>query len=411
MRLAVAVSSRQVVGGIETWLRALVPELLRRNHAVVLVTEFAAAPGQPAIGDGAPGVPTLCRQELGADRVLAELARWEPDIVFAHGLAIPAFEAALLDRFPVALYAHTYVGTCAVGTKRHAFPRYQPCTRRMGPSCLVVNYLRRCGGLSPIALHHSYARQRRLGSFLPRYAAIFVASRHMREEFLRHGIAGDALHLAPLAPPGLEPDPEPPAERPPTGRIAFLGRLTRLKGVHLLLDAVERASRELGRVRLDVMGNGPEQRRLEETARRRGLDVHFSGWVEGGARIEQLRAADLLAVPSLWPEPFGLVGVEAGCVGVPAVAFAQGGIPDWLRPGISGELAPSPPTAAGLAGAIVRALADPSHHARLRRGAWETSRTFTMAAHLAVLEPILAQAVQRAATRSSSAATRSPSTS
>ena len=103
-----------------------------------------------------------------------------------------------------------------------------------------------------------------------------------------------------------------------------------------------------------------------------------------------MREADLLAVPSVWPEPFGLVGIEAGCVGLPAVAFAVGGIPDWLIPGKSGELAPGdPPTADGLALAIVRALADPTPLQRLRIGAWEVARTFRPGRHLDELERIL----------------------
>jgi glycosyltransferase involved in cell wall biosynthesis len=103
-----------------------------------------------------------------------------------------------------------------------------------------------------------------------------------------------------------------------------------------------------------------------------------------------MRLADLLAVPSVWPEPFGLVGIEAGCVGLPAVAYEVGGIAEWLVPGRSGEVAPGdPPTVAGLADAIVRALQDPARHASLRRGAWEVASQFTMAAHMSRLEPIL----------------------
>ena len=42
-------------------------------------------------------------------------------------------------------------------------------------------------------------------------------------------------------------------------------------------------------------------------------------------------------MPSLWAEPFGLLGIEAGCVGLPAAGYAVGGIPDWLVPGETGE--------------------------------------------------------------------------
>jgi glycosyltransferase involved in cell wall biosynthesis len=44
-------------------------------------------------------------------------------------------------------------------------------------------------------------------------------------------------------------------------------------------------------------------------------------------------------VPSLWPEPFGLVGPEAAVRGVPAVAFDNGGTPQWLVDRRTGRLA------------------------------------------------------------------------
>ena len=61
------------------------------------------------------------------------------------------------------------------------------------------------------------------------------------------------------------------------------------------------------------------------------------------------------------------------------MAYRVGGIPDWLSAGESGELAPDdPPTVAGLADAIHRSLADPSHYARLSRGAFEIASRFTL---------------------------------
>jgi glycosyltransferase involved in cell wall biosynthesis len=88
-------------------------------------------------------------------------------------------------------------------------------------------------------------------------------------------------------------------------------------------------------------------------------------------------------VPSLWPEPFGSVGPTAGSHGLPAAAFAVGGIPQWLVDGVTGHLAPGdPPTASGLARAIVQCLDDRAHHASLREGARQMAGTFTMKRHL-----------------------------
>ena len=139
---------------------------------------------------------------------------------------------------------------------------------------------------------------------------------------------------------------------------------------------------------------------LRELARREGVDAEFRGWLDPGELRALYRTAELLAVPSLWPEPFGLVGIEAGCVGLPSVGFAVGGIPDWLIPGVSGECAPGTrPTAATLSSAIIRALRDPDHYAALRRGAWETARRFTVDRHMTVLERALNRAAGEGACR------------
>jgi len=172
--------------------------------------------------------------------------------------------------------------------------------------------------------------------------------------------------------------------------------LTAIKGWRHLLDAVPKAATILGRtLTLVIAGDGPERDMCEATARQKGVAVEFLGWVDLDRRNAEMRAADVIVVPSIWPEPFGLIGIEAGCVGTPAVAYAVGGIPDWLVPGVSGELAPGErPNPSELADAIVRALVNPEHLQRLRVGAWETARRFTPEAHLDRLIPILEAAAR-----------------
>jgi glycosyltransferase involved in cell wall biosynthesis len=102
-------------------------------------------------------------------------------------------------------------------------------------------------------------------------------------------------------------------------------------------------------------------------------------------------------VPSVWPEPFGLVGPEAAAYGVPAAAYAVGGIPDWLQDGVNGHLAPgNPPMAAGLADAIVNCLGDPAHYEQLRRGALAAAQTSdTVARHAAAVAEVLGAVARR----------------
>lgn len=71
-----------------------------------------------------------------------------------------------------------------------------------------------------------------------------------------------------------------------------------------------------------------------------GGRVRFAGWIPREGIGEFYAAARVLAVPARWPEPFGMIGLEAMHHGRPVVAFATGGIPDWLDDGVTGLLSP-----------------------------------------------------------------------
>jgi glycosyltransferase involved in cell wall biosynthesis len=394
MRILLATAHRGVQGGAEKYLQALMPALAARGHAVGLLYEYPFETGPGSEGrqiDAEARVPSWCANELGRAELLRALGDWAPDVVYSHGLDDPELERALVDRYPVMLYAHTYYGACISGRKCYAQPRLEPCDREFGAGCLALYYPRRCGGLDPRTMWSLFETQNRRKSLLPAYRAVMVASQHMFREYKKHGVPADRLHLVPLPTGESLPDAQAPEPRPIANRILFLGRLMDVKGVDILLRAVALAAGRLERpLTLTIAGDGPDRERLENLARELGLGVDFAGWVNSARRGELLSQADLVAVPSLWPEPFGLVGIEAGCVGVPAVGFAVGGIPDWLIPGQTGELAPAdPPSPEGLAEAIARALANPPHHQKLRVGAWNKACEFSFDRHLSRLEGLL----------------------
>jgi glycosyltransferase involved in cell wall biosynthesis len=154
-----------------------------------------------------------------------------------------------------------------------------------------------------------------------------------------------------------------------------------------------------------VAGHGSRAADLRREASRLAagnprLAVEFPGWLTDETRADALRDADLLLVPSVWPEPFGMVGVEAAAAGVPAVAFDVGGIRDWLRDGVAGRLVPlDRDPVRRFADAIVRTLSDSAALGEMRRQARISAARFTMAAHLDALEPILRELAARRADR------------
>jgi glycosyltransferase involved in cell wall biosynthesis len=178
--------------------------------------------------------------------------------------------------------------------------------------------------------------------------------------------------------------------------------MERPKGGHLCLDAVAEAAQALDRVlEITFAGDGRERSAWERRARRleRGgarLRVRFSGWLGPDAMDQALAAADLLVLSSIWPEPYGRVGLEAGRHGVPVAAFAVGGIPEWLEDGVNGRLAAAnPPRASALAAAIAACLRDPAVHARLRAGARAVAARSSFAQHAVRLEELFRGLVAR----------------
>jgi glycosyltransferase involved in cell wall biosynthesis len=388
MRILIASSHRNLVGGVEKYLQAILPPLALRGHELALLYEYRFDPGMERIDPPEIEIPSIGIHEAGEEAGLRFLREWKPDVVYSQGLEATRVQSALLSEYPTVFYAHNYVGTCASGEKCHAFPNPQPCDRRFGPACLVLYYPRRCGGLHPGTALKMYRRAAERNAQLPRFAAVLVASAHMRREYERHGVPLAKIHLSPLPNPHEGEVFDAAPRTPSRVNLLFLGRLTKLKGAAQMLRAIPLAEKQLGtRLSIVVAGDGPELAGLQKFALGNSMRAEFTGWIRSAQKDALIAQSDLLVVPSLWPEPFGLVGIEAGAHGVPAVAYDVGGISDWLIPGYSGELAPGyPPTVEGLADAMVRALSDPLHYASLSRGAREVAGRFTLAAHLSKLE-------------------------
>jgi glycosyltransferase involved in cell wall biosynthesis len=109
-----------------------------------------------------------------------------------------------------------------------------------------------------------------------------------------------------------------------------------------------------------ICGDGWQLPAIRRLVRRERIEqrVSFKGWLDPDGLAQEFADASLVVVPSLWPEPFGIVGIEAFAAGRPAVASDAGGIGDWLEHGVSGLLV-APGDARALAAALGELLEDP----------------------------------------------------
>jgi glycosyltransferase involved in cell wall biosynthesis len=167
-------------------------------------------------------------------------------------------------------------------------------------------------------------------------------------------------------------------------RLLYVGRIAPDKGVHLLMEAVDRLTREGVSLELTLIGKPGlmpydllsrllrgDQRALDAVSgfygdslrswlakevlgqhrsyllalrshlsREAAARVRFRGTVPLSALVRAYRAADLLVLPSIWQESYGLPVAEAMACGVPVLASASGGVPELIEDGVTGRLVP-----------------------------------------------------------------------
>ena len=139
--------------------------------------------------------------------------------------------------------------------------------------------------------------------------------------------------------------------------ILIAGRLTREKGMNAMLRALDRLREAIPDARLLVLTSRAIDTQLKgEFANLRPL-VHIGGWLDG----EELRAAyqlaDVVALPSIYVDPFPTVALEAMALGKPVVATCFGGAREAVINGETGFIV-NPFDEAELAGRLARLLQD-----------------------------------------------------
>ena len=407
MRILVGNWGRRRAGGTETYIGQAMAWLAARGHSIGFCFEVDEPDGRPLVPLPSGADSVQLRPDLAG--AIQTLRSWRPDVIYAHGFLDPEVEARVLGIAPAVLAAHSYYGTCISGDKTHKFPIARPCDRVFGAACLALYFPRRCGGWSPVSMMTAYERQRRRHALLGRYAAVVAPSAHMSREFLRHGAAGGRVYTLPHGVDGIA-DGTPPSGRRATWRdpqavvrLMFVGRMDLLKGGRALLDALPLVHAAVGRpLHLTFAGEGPARESWERHAASlapssSGITIEFAGWLSQDDLAARFESADLVVMPSLWPEPFGLAGLEANRRGLPVVGYATGGIPEWLQDGVNGCLAPGdPPTVPGLAEALIRCIQSLQAGDALNRGALASARAHHHERHLEALLEILQQAARAA---------------
>lgn len=243
----------------------------------------------------------------GVSRVLAEE---RPDLMHSHlltGFSASAWSAARAAGIPVVHTLHDHYTICSRSTMTTGA---NPCG----------HWHLRCRALS-------LPRRRESG----RVAHVVGVSKYILHRHQEYGAFPDVPASVIPNPCHLVGSPaRTPAEVPET-RLGFLGRLDRIKGIELLLASVQGLD---GNWRLFIAGEGSDDAYVRRVrARYPDPRVVFVGRMDPRDFLDTL---DLLIVPSLFPETFGLSAAEALAVGCPVLVSDRGALPELVVPGRNG---------------------------------------------------------------------------
>lgn len=289
--------------------------------------------------------PSGRRIGLRALRQLRELlSQQRPDVLLVHSVYYalsPLVLQTLPAHIPLVYVLHDVTPLCPRMTRLRRDGGI--CQRRQGLDCLTSACYQpgqQHGLLSDLHGLAMRAWQMRAAQAVRQWV---VPSQYLKELLCTHGIASNRVAVIPhfvthgedggAGGAGIKPTPASPS------RLLFAGRLVPEKGIHCLLDALQ----HLHDIpwTLHIAGDGPEQARIQSTIDQRGWGqrVRCLGALDARALAQQYQQAAVVAMPSLIPESFGMVGLEAMHHRRPVVGFASGGMTEWLRHGVSGLVA------------------------------------------------------------------------
>lgn len=180
---------------------------------------------------------------------------------------------------------------------------------------------------------------------LPYFSRVIAVSSAIKEKLQRMGLREERIRVISN---GIDLMDEPPAGEQDSARqeigispcdpvILYAGRLSREKGLHVLIDAATEVLKSAPRAKFVILGQGPEGNPLKRRVETLGLENSFA-FLGFRKNIQPfLSVMDVCVLPS-FTEGMPLVILEAFANQKPVVASRVGGIPDLIQDGVTGIL-------------------------------------------------------------------------
>jgi glycogen(starch) synthase len=260
-------------GGVETVSKILAEEFTKAGNTVTVITDT------PAGTDELIGIPYTVVRRPSRKQLLA-LAK-QSDVILLSMISLRFMAALIFSGKPIFILHHSWM-------RRHSGKRG------------VENYAK----LFFTKIYQNVSISQAIADSLPKKSTII-------------GNPFEAAEFETLR------------TQPKNRDIVFMGRLVSDTGCDLLLKALSKLKSQGLRPTLTIIGDGPESAPLKAAAANLGItdQIEFAGAMREG-RGELVAQHKIMAVPSTWAEPFGIVALEGIASGCALVASANGGLKD-----------------------------------------------------------------------------------
>ncbi len=247
--------------------------------------------------------------------------------------------AQVSNSCPVVFTAHNHDVYCASGTKYLSGSK-STCERLLNSwGCTWGHIVDGCGSRRPAQILKNLERANTELNALKELGILTIAnSDYVRSQLIANGLPASQVitlrcGIAPTTSHHVPLEKDVHAQK----HILFAGRIVPDKGLDWLLRTMPLLDSD---IHLDIAGEGWAMSQVQQLAE----DLHLSdritwhGWCEKEKLEALYRKSFAVVFPSVWPEPAGLVTLEAYVRFRPVIASAVGGIPEHIQDGKTGIL-------------------------------------------------------------------------
>ena len=255
----------------------------------------------------------------------------KPNVVHAMNVTSMPGVAKVLRGLPAVAHINSPLAFCPKGTK---IAYGKECTKKCTFSHFVPCFMtsKELGRLSnkwylkynPFVWIAVYSRWTKIRNSLTKYQKYLPISTYMEKWLHKYNISKENTQVVPNI-IDLERFAKAKGKKNDVPKILYLGGYVHMKGLHIVLEALKDVNQPY---ELHCYGAGGEKGRFEELAWKNGVKAAFHGKATQKDLPSIIAGSDMLVFPSLVPEAFGRVALEAMAASKPVIASNIGGIPD-----------------------------------------------------------------------------------